>query len=79
MFYTRAAKANKKPVLVHKGMVKSLLYQVELRHFDVKHNKFVQILDGIHYLHANWVLHRFASSIFYLTPHPGNEIIDAEK
>ena len=24
----RAAKANKKPVLVHKGMVKSLLYQV---------------------------------------------------
>lgn len=41
--YHRAAKANKKPVLVHKGMVKSLLYQ---------------ILDGIHYLHANWVLHR---------------------
>ena len=28
---------------VHKGMVKSLLYQ---------------ILDGIHYLHSNWVLHR---------------------
>lgn len=26
-----------------RGMVKSLLYQ---------------ILDGIHYLHANWVLHR---------------------
>jgi len=41
--YHRAAKANKKPLLVHKGMVKSLLYQ---------------ILDGIHYLHANWVLHR---------------------
>ena len=26
--FIRAAKANKKPVLVHKGMVKSLLYQV---------------------------------------------------
>ena len=26
--FCRAAKANKKPVLVHKGMVKSLLYQV---------------------------------------------------
>ena len=41
--YNRTAKAMKKPVLVHKGMVKSLLYQ---------------ILDGIHYLHNNWVLHR---------------------
>lgn len=41
--YHRAAKANKKPVMVPKGMVKSLLYQ---------------ILDGIHYLHSNWVLHR---------------------
>ncbi len=41
--YHRAAKANKKSVLVYKGMVKSLLYQ---------------ILDGIHYLHSNWVLHR---------------------
>merc|ERR1711981_325304 len=41
--FHRAAKANGKPVMVHKGMVKSLLYQ---------------ILDGIHYLHANWVLHR---------------------
>jgi len=41
--YHRAAKANKKPLMVHKGMVKSLLYQ---------------ILDGIHYLHSNWVLHR---------------------
>ncbi|XP_067120558.1 cyclin-dependent kinase 8 isoform X1 [Centruroides vittatus] len=41
--FHRAAKANKKPVIVPKGMVKSLLYQ---------------ILDGIHYLHSNWVLHR---------------------
>lgn len=41
--FHRAAKANKKQVLVSKGMVKSLLYQ---------------ILDGIHYLHSNWVLHR---------------------
>lgn len=41
--FHRAAKANKKPVLVPKGMVKSLLFQ---------------ILDGIHYLHSNWVLHR---------------------
>ncbi|KAF4520173.1 hypothetical protein B566_EDAN003885 [Ephemera danica] len=41
--FHRAAKANKKPVMVPKGMVKSLLYQ---------------ILDGIHYLHSNWVLHR---------------------
>ena len=41
--YHRAAKASKKQVMVYKGMVKSLLYQ---------------ILDGIHYLHSNWVLHR---------------------
>lgn len=41
--FHRAAKANKKSVMVPKGMVKSLLYQ---------------ILDGIHYLHSNWVLHR---------------------
>lgn len=41
--YHRAAKASKKSVMVYKGMVKSLLYQ---------------ILDGIHYLHSNWVLHR---------------------
>lgn len=41
--FHRTAKANKKQVLVPRGMVKSLLYQ---------------ILDGIHYLHSNWVLHR---------------------
>ncbi|XP_041352571.1 cyclin-dependent kinase 8-like isoform X2 [Gigantopelta aegis] len=41
--FHRSAKANKKTVNVPKNMVKSLLYQ---------------ILDGIHYLHANWVLHR---------------------
>lgn len=41
--FHRAAKASKKPVMVPKGMVKSLLYQ---------------ILNGIHYLHSNWVLHR---------------------
>lgn len=41
--FHRAAKASKKSVLVPKGMVKSLLYQ---------------ILNGIDYLHTNWVLHR---------------------
>merc|ERR1711976_334671 len=41
--FHRSAKANKKTVNVPKNMVKSLLYQ---------------ILDGIHYLHSNWVLHR---------------------
>lgn len=41
--FHRASKAAKKHVPVPKGMVKSLLYQ---------------ILDGIHYLHSNWVLHR---------------------
>ena len=41
--FHRAAKASKKQVVVPKAMVKSLLYQ---------------ILDGIHYLHTNWVLHR---------------------
>lgn len=41
--FHRSAKANKKIVNAPKNMVKSLLYQ---------------ILDGIHYLHSNWVLHR---------------------
>uniref|UniRef100_A0A3P9Q3M6 Cyclin-dependent kinase 8 n=1 Tax=Poecilia reticulata TaxID=8081 RepID=A0A3P9Q3M6_POERE len=41
--FHRASKANKKPLQLPRGMVKSLLYQ---------------ILDGIHYLHTNWVLHR---------------------
>ncbi|XP_070567908.1 cyclin-dependent kinase 8-like [Ptychodera flava] len=41
--YHRASKANKKAVQVPRTMVKSLLFQ---------------ILDGIQYLHANWVLHR---------------------
>ncbi|XP_061559838.1 cyclin-dependent kinase 19 isoform X3 [Phycodurus eques] len=41
--FHRASKANKKPMQLPRGMVKSLLYQ---------------ILDGIHYLHVNWVLHR---------------------
>lgn len=41
--FHRNAKAHKRVVNVQKSMVKSLLHQV---------------LDGIHYLHANWVLHR---------------------
>ncbi|KAL7648438.1 UNVERIFIED_CONTAM: hypothetical protein RMT77_000344 [Armadillidium vulgare] len=41
--YHRAAKVKQKTVVVTKSMVKSLLYQ---------------ILDGIRYLHSNWVLHR---------------------
>ncbi|XP_065057464.1 cyclin-dependent kinase 8-like [Rhopilema esculentum] len=41
--FNRASKAQKKTLHVPKSLVKSLLYQ---------------ILDGIHYLHSNWVLHR---------------------
>nr|XP_033792186.1 cyclin-dependent kinase 19 isoform X2 [Geotrypetes seraphini] len=41
--FHRASKANKKSMQLPRSMVKSLLYQ---------------ILDGIRYLHANWVLHR---------------------
>ncbi|CAD5122141.1 DgyrCDS10589 [Dimorphilus gyrociliatus] len=41
--FHRNAKSNKKQVNVPKNMVKSLLHQ---------------ILDGIQYLHSNWVLHR---------------------
>uniref|UniRef100_A0A1I7S0B3 Cyclin-dependent kinase 8 n=1 Tax=Bursaphelenchus xylophilus TaxID=6326 RepID=A0A1I7S0B3_BURXY len=39
----RSSKTNKKQIIVAKSMVKSLMYQ---------------ILDGIHYLHSNWILHR---------------------
>uniref|UniRef100_A0A1I7Y2S8 Protein kinase domain-containing protein n=1 Tax=Steinernema glaseri TaxID=37863 RepID=A0A1I7Y2S8_9BILA len=41
--FHRNAKAKKQAVIVPKSMVKSLLYQ---------------ILDGIYYLHTNWILHR---------------------
>ena len=41
---------------------------IALGYFAMKYNIiFLQILDGIHYLHANWVLHRFAK---YLPSHP---------
>uniref|UniRef100_A0A0N4ZS71 Cyclin-dependent kinase 8 n=1 Tax=Parastrongyloides trichosuri TaxID=131310 RepID=A0A0N4ZS71_PARTI len=41
--FHRNAKQKKQAVMVPKSMIKSLLFQ---------------ILDGIHYLHNNWILHR---------------------
>lgn len=51
--FNRSAKANGRKVDIPRNMVKSLLYQ---------------ILDGIHYLHANWVLHRDLVSVLVSFP-----------
>lgn len=47
--FHRTTKASKNIVQVYGNMVKSLMYQ---------------ILNGIHYLHDNWILHRDLVSIF---------------
>ncbi|XP_065832139.1 cyclin-dependent kinase 8-like [Oscarella lobularis] len=56
--YHRANKAQKKALPIPKTMIKSLLYQ---------------ILDGIHYLHVNWILHRDMKSANILVMGEGPE------